>query len=56
MTLVIANQCIYEASIDFAVRGFMDRVVAAILANCAAEVLKSLPVRIVDGEEQYLHF
>ena len=36
--------------------GSRDRVIAAIHANCEEEELKGLLIRMVDWEEQYMHF
>jgi len=57
MTLVLVNQLrVHEGPIDFAVAGFRDRVIAAIHANCEEVELKTLLLRMVDCEEQCMHF
>ena len=48
MSLVIANQLrILEASINFVMAGFRDKVVAAFHANCKEVELKALMLRMV---------
>ena len=56
MTLVIVDQLRVHEPIVFVVDGFRDRVLAAIQVNCKEVELKTLLIRMVDCEEQFLHF
>ena len=57
MALVLVNQLrIHEAPIQFVETRFRDKVIAAIQANCEEVELKALLIRMVDCEEQCMHF
>ena len=57
MALVLVNQLrIHEAPIQFVETRFRDKVIAAIQANCDEVELKALLIRMVDCEEQCMHF
>ena len=57
MALVLVNQLrIHEAQIQFVETRFRDKVIAAIQANCEEVELKALLIRMVDCEEQSMHF
>ena len=57
MALVIVHQLrIHEALIEFVVAGFRDKVITAIHANCEEVELKGLLLRMVDCEEECVHF
>ena len=57
MALVLVNQLsIREAPIEFVEAGFRDKVVNAIQTKCEEVELKALLLRMVDCEEQYMHF
>jgi hypothetical protein len=57
MALVIVNQLrVREAQIEFAEEDFRNRVLNAIHVRCNEEELKALLIRMVDCEEQCMHF